>query len=105
MAKVLNKYHHGNAVPPNAVNIMRPSIYGNPFAITPDQTRDQVVDRFDAYATARIETDMVFRQAVLELDGRDVCCCCTPRRCHGDVLLRLSQELAAERDEGIVRLI
>ena len=46
---VLNKYHHGNRVPPGAVNIMRGTDFGNPFKVGEDGTRDEVVEKFRSY--------------------------------------------------------
>lgn len=83
---VLNKYHHGNKVPPGAVNIMRGTPFGNPFVIGADGDRDAVIEQYRRWLWNRIKIDASFASQVRELHGRDLCCCCAPKACHGDVL-------------------
>lgn len=93
---VLNKHHHGGRVPPGAVDIMRGSPFGNPFRVGtgPGQyTRDQAVARYRHWLWRRIHADADFRAAVRSLHGRDLCCCCAPLPCHGDVLERAAMWL------------
>jgi hypothetical protein len=85
---VLNIYHHGKQVPAGAVNIMRGTIFGNPYVIGPDGTREEVVEQYRRYAYKRILEDPQFAAAVKSLHNQDVCCCCAPAACHGDVLLK-----------------
>lgn len=85
---VLNKYHYGGRVPPGAVNIMRGTPFGNPFAITPDRPRNEVIRLFRLYLWERLQREPEFADQVRALHGRDLCCCCAPAACHGDVLVR-----------------
>lgn len=82
MPRVLNKYH-GN-IPDDAVWIMRPSKWGNPYHVK-TYGRERAIE--------------LYRQRVLrgplrhhleELRGKDLVCCCKPAACHGDVLLELA---------------
>lgn len=82
---VLNKYHHGNSIPPGAVNIMRGTDFGNPFKVGEDGTRDEVVEKFRSYLWSTIKAEPAFRKKVADLYGRDICCC-APANCHGFVL-------------------
>lgn len=86
MPKVLNKKLHG--VPMGAVYIGRPSIWGNPFVIGKDGTRDEVIAEFEAYIRNR--PDLLGQ--LHKLTGKDVVCWCAPARCHGDVLVRMANE-------------
>jgi hypothetical protein len=86
MPKVLNKKLHG--ISTGAVYIGRPSIWGNPFVIGKDGTRDQVVAKFEAYV--RNKPDLLAQ--LPKLAGRDVVCWCAPARCHGDVLVQMANE-------------
>ena len=86
MPKVLNKKLHG--VPPGAVYIGRPSIWGNPFVIGKDGTRDEVIAKYEAYIRSR--PDLLAQ--LPSLAGRSVSCWCWPLRCHGDVLVRMANE-------------
>lgn len=85
---VLNKHHHGGKVPAGAVNIMRGTPWGNPFAIGVDGDRDEVVWLYRRWLWDTIKTQPIFAQAVRALHGKDLCCCCAPLACHGDVLER-----------------
>ena len=67
------------------VYIGRPSLYGNPFAIGPDGTRKQVLQKFQQYFDDRMARDTAYRKAVLDLKGKRLGCFCKPRACHGDI--------------------
>ncbi len=86
MPNVLNKRLHG--VPSGAVYIGRPAIWGNPFVIGKDGTRDEVIAKFEAYI--RNKPDLLAQ--LPKLAGRDVVCWCAPARCHGDVLIKMANE-------------
>lgn len=75
---------------PYDVCIMRPSILGNPFVIGRDGTREEVIEKFREYFKQRISADESllidpFCQAVRNLVGKKIGCCCSPDACHGDV--------------------
>lgn len=85
MATVLN-YRTVREIPPGTVNIMRPGIFGNPFVIGPDGTREEVIDKFQEWLLVRVRNDASFAEKVKELAGKHLLCCCEPLPCHGDVL-------------------
>lgn len=70
-----------------AVYIGRPSVFGNPFVIGKDGTRDEVIAKYRRWFWARLRDEEFARQA-LSLKGRDLCCWCAPAPCHGDVIKR-----------------
>ncbi len=86
MPKVLNKKH--DLIPlGDSVYIGRPSVWGNPYAIGPDGTREEVIEKFTQYLFENLAlVEMVKEQ----LRGKDLVCYCAPEACHGDVLLRLA---------------
>lgn len=84
MCKVLNKRLHG--VPRGAVYIGRSSIWGNPFVIGKDGSRDDVIAKFEAHL--RSQPDLMGQ--LHKLAGKDLVCWCAPARCHGDVLVKLA---------------
>jgi len=89
---VLNKYHL-REWPKGAVNIMRPGPLGNDFIVGRHGTRDECVDAHMEQARARIKTDPVFAAVIKDLWGRNLICCCKPKRCHGDNYVILCEEL------------
>lgn len=76
--QVLNKYH-GN-IPPDAVNIMRGSPYGNNFVIGVHGNRDEVCDLFEAEQLPHMDVE--------PLRGKLLVCCCSPARCHGHSIIK-----------------
>ena len=48
-------------------------------------TREEVIEKFRKYFRGRIHDDLVYCQAVGELRGLKIGCCCAPLACHGDV--------------------
>lgn len=97
MAKLFNKRHA--PAPKGAVYIGRPAMFGNPFTIGLDGSREQVIELYREYARKRVETDAGFKAAVLHLYGKDLVCWCSPLPCHGEVLMELAEELnRAERE-------
>lgn len=91
---VINKYHHGGIVPPGAVNIMRGSPFGNPFVIGVHGTRDEVISKYRAWLWDKVCKNDGFASRVRSLHGKDLCCCCAPAACHGDVLERAAEWLS-----------
>ena len=83
--RVLNKKHLRGSVA-NTVYIGRPSIWGNPFVIGKDGTRDEVVAKYAAWVAQQPN----LMRRLPELRGRHLLCFCAPARCHGDVLLKLA---------------
>ncbi len=67
------------------IYIGRPSIWGNPFSIGPDGTRDEVIRKYDKY----ILNQPKLLINLYKLKGKRLGCFCKPKVCHGDILLRL----------------
>lgn len=80
MTTIINKYKEkGGAY------IGRGSIFGNPYVIGRDGTRDEVIDRYQEWFNFMIK-DKRFLSAILELKDCKLSCFCAPQRCHGDVI-------------------
>lgn len=86
--RVLNR--HSDQIPPNAVYIGRPSIWGNPFIISWTLTRKDVVTMYKTYLLSSPE---LLKKAREELVGKDLVCFCAPLPCHGDILLEVANTL------------
>ena len=93
MPKVYNK-HHGDA-PADAVYIGRPTIYGNPFSHLPGAkaefkgTREEAIQAYANYLEHKPDLVALIKK---NLKGKDLVCFCSPKSCHGDLLLRIANE-------------
>lgn len=97
---VLNKHHFGGRVPEGAVSVMRGTPFGNPFVMGRDGDRAEVVRRYRAWLWSRLRLEPDFAAQVRALHGRDLCCCCAPLPCHGDVLAAAAEWLASQPAPG-----
>jgi len=77
---------------PYDVYIGRPSEWGNPFKIGPDDDRVEVVDKYRKWLLGQPE----LLARLPELKGKVLGCWCAPKLCHGHVLA----ELADSQYEG-----
>lgn len=78
MPRVLNK--HRDVIPHDAVYCGRGSLWGNPFRIGVNGSRQTVCDRFEAEILPKLD--------IKPLVGKDLVCFCKPKRCHCDALLK-----------------
>lgn len=85
VATVLNRRSRNSQ---SGVYIGRGSKWGNPFVIGMDGTRDDVCDKYEAWLLGQPQ----LLESLHELRGRNLVCYCAPKRCHGDLLLRLANE-------------
>jgi hypothetical protein len=92
MPKVLNRSKDN--IPAGSVFIGRPSKWGNPFIIGKDGTRTEVIAKYKNWIMNQPE---LLSDAKKELKGKDLVCYCSPKKCHGDILL----EIANFDEEGM----
>ena len=81
--RVHNKYH--NTAPADAIYIGRGSPYGNPYVIGKDGTREEVIARFEEHVLPTLNLDAI--------RGKDLVCFCSPKPCHGDLLLKYANKV------------
>ncbi len=93
---VLNMYRNG--IPPGAIDIMRPNKMGNPFRIGPDGTRKEVLRKHKAWLWEEIADGRVTVDELIDMDGRDLVCCCKPEACHGDEVERAIEWAVRQRN-------
>ena len=74
------------------VYIGRPSKWGNPYAISSNRSREDVLALYEAYImnSPRLLSELV------ELRGKTLGCWCSPLGCHGDILARLANTTTDE---------
>jgi len=78
---------------PYDVFIGRPSLWGNPYKIGRDGTRSEVLVKYYWY----IKGNDYFMRKTYELKGKVLGCYCKPKPCHGDVLVKLIEEMDVEK--------
>lgn len=71
------------------IYIGRPSKWGNPFEIGKDGNRDEVIEKYREW----IQTQPHLMSSLHELKGKTLGCWCSPKACHGDVLLELAESV------------
>lgn len=69
---------------PYDVYIGRPGIWGNPYEIGKDGTREEVIAKYEAHLLSSPE----LMARLPELRGKVLGCWCAPQACHGDVLAK-----------------
>lgn len=69
-------------------------IWGNPYRIGVDGTRDDVLKKFRAYLLARPDLLVQARQ---ELRGKRLGCFCAPLPCHGNILAELIDQESGDK--------
>ncbi len=65
------------------------SIWANPYKITQEQSREQVLLLYAEYIEKKIESDNNLINELLKLKGKNLGCWCKPECCHGDILIDL----------------
>lgn len=70
---------------PYDIYIGRPSIWGNPYVIGKDGTREEVIQKYKEYVLNSPE----LLSQLSSLEDKILGCWCAPLPCHGDVLLEL----------------
>ena len=75
--------------PAMTVFIGRPGPYGNPFYMRTEDDREEVITRFEKWA--RSTPWMLDRIAMLPPNSV-LGCYCAPKRCHGDVIIKIWKE-------------
>jgi hypothetical protein len=64
----------------------RPSIYGNPYKIGRDGTRNEIIFKYIDYFVDRLCRDKNFKNEIFKLRGKTIGCWCHPLLCHCDVI-------------------
>ncbi|MCK9227634.1 MAG: DUF4326 domain-containing protein [Syntrophorhabdaceae bacterium] len=81
------------------IYIGRPGPFGNPFVVGKDGTRDEVIEKYEEYVRSSPDLMEKIRK---EIPGKVLGCWCAPRRCHGEVLIKIADEgLALEKNQQV----
>lgn len=88
MPEVLNLRNGIPKSTPTSIYVGRPTMWGNPFVIGEDGTREEVVAKYERY----IKQVPLLLSMLPQLKGKDLTCWCAPESCHADILLRLANK-------------
>lgn len=84
---LINLHDTGGRVPEGAVRIDRKTRWGNPYPITAEAPREEVIRRYKAFLWGRIRSGAISEGDLAALHGKRLACWCHPRACHGEVLV------------------
>ncbi len=85
--KVYNK--RDTNIPADAVYVGRHTVFGNPFVIGWDGTREEVIAKFKNHL---LSNPQLMQRVKQELKGKSLICWCAPAACHADVLMHYANE-------------
>jgi len=70
------------------VRIDRQTIWGNPFAITAEHSRQEVINAYEIWLIQALENpeNKITWTKLANLAGKTLGCWCAPKACHGQVL-------------------
>ncbi len=86
----------------NSCYIGRGSIFGNPYIIGRDGTRDEVIERYKNEWFPFLLKDKRFVAELIKLKNKKLGCFCKPyNRCHGEIIADYLNSLDSEQDEAI----
>jgi uncharacterized protein DUF4326 len=86
--RIQRKRTKGWRMPPNALYVGRPTLWGNPFPVK-TYGRQGALDRFEAQLREKPAEELA--QLLVSLRGKDLACFCRlDQPCHADVWLRLA---------------
>ena len=74
---------------PFQIFIGRPSKWGNTFHIGKDGTRTEVIEKYEEWIKTQPELLSLVKS---EIAGKVLGCYCSPKACHGDVLVKLADD-------------
>jgi hypothetical protein len=80
---ILNK--KTDFIPEDSIYIGRGSKWGNPFKLSQDGSRTEVIIKYENWLKG--QTDLV--SSIDELQDKPLVCFCKPKSCHGDILIKV----------------
>lgn len=74
------------------VYIGRGSIWSNPFTVE-QFGRDECIEKYEQYIRDKLRLNPELWQELQKLEGKVLGCFCKPKRCHGDILVKILEEI------------
>lgn len=72
------------------------SDWANPYKVGTHGDKEEVLHMYEEYMRNRLEVEPELKERLKALRGKCLGCWCAPEKCHGDVLIRLLQEINQE---------
>ena len=91
--KVVNVYKDSYDVYIGRATGTGTSIWGNPFVVGTDGEQGECVEKYEPYIREKLKSGEIPLAELRKLKGRRLGCFCKPKTCHGDVLVKLVNEL------------
>lgn len=73
------------------------SIFANPFKIKKNQNREEVIKKYELHIRIKIKENPNLKKILINMKDKNIGCWCHPDPCHGDVLIKIINELICER--------
>ena len=89
--RIQRKRTKGWRMPPNTINVTRPSKYGNPFVVGRDGTAAECKEKYRILIETNIWSTPNRLDIQKDLRGKNLACWCRmDMPCHSDVLLEIA---------------
>jgi len=83
---------------PYTVYIGRPGFLGNPFEIGRDGNREEVIRKYEEWLRRDDPNNLCVLDRIFDLKDEDILgCWCSPKSCHGDVIIKLWKEMHEQK--------
>ena len=97
MKRIQRKRTKGWKMPEGAIYVGRPTIWGNPFRVSPNMPALEAKRRYAVYIYAKVKGNREWRTEFEKLRGHDLACWCPlDQPCHADVLIELLDALEVQ---------
>ncbi len=83
------------------IYIGRGSIWGNPFVMGKDGTRDSVIAKYRYQLMQALKQGSITNDDLINLRGKVLGCYCKPLKCHGDVLAEFAEQAYLENEKRV----
>jgi hypothetical protein len=80
---------------PLAIYVGRPSKWGNPYKLTKEEDRNQVLIGYETWLQFKLDEDPHFLDELI--DKNLVCFCPLNKKCHADILLNYVKKITDSR--------
>jgi len=62
--------------------------FANPYWMQDESKRKEVIEKFRIYLWKQIKEGKITKEELIALDGKKLGCYCSPKECHGDVIVK-----------------